>query len=189
MKAAVVTQFGPPEVLVTSEAPEPVAGAGEVVIEVVVADVLWVETAIRQGGGGDYFDVTPPYVPGNGVAGRVRAAGDGVDPGWVGREVVAHTRERGGYAEQVVVPSDGLSAVPDGLSLTEAAALLADGPTALASSRACVSVPRTACWWWVQAVDSASCRSSWRAPAPGGSWPSRATSASWRGHGSWAPTP
>lgn len=132
MQVAVVTRFGAPEVLVTSEAPDPIAGAGEVVIDVAVADVLWVETMIRQGGGGEYFDVTPPYVPGNGVAGRVRAVGDGVDPGWIGREVVAHTGDRGGYAEQVVVRADGLSAVPDEVSLREAAALLHDGPTALA---------------------------------------------------------
>jgi NADPH2:quinone reductase len=45
---------------------------------------------------------------------------------------VAHTGERGGYAEQVVVSADALSTVPDGLGLREAAALLHDGPTALA---------------------------------------------------------
>lgn len=78
-----------------------------------VADVLWVETAIRQGGGGEFFDVTPPYLPGNGVAGRVRGVGQGVDPGWVGREVEAHA-SHGGYAEQVVVRAGALSAVPDG---------------------------------------------------------------------------
>lgn len=38
----------------------------------------------------------------------------------------------GGYAEQVAVPVAGLSVVPDGLGLLEAAALLHDGPTALA---------------------------------------------------------
>jgi NADPH2:quinone reductase len=62
----------------------------------------------------------------------VRAVGDGVDPAWIGSRVVAHTRERGGYAEQVVVPVEELSVVPDGLGLREGAALLADGPTALA---------------------------------------------------------
>lgn len=132
MQVAVVTQFGAPEVLVTSEAPDPVAALGEVVIAVAAADVLWVETMIRRSGGGGYWDVTPPYVPGNGVAGRVQAVGDGVDPGWVGREVVAHTGERGGYAERVLVRAEGLSAVPDGLGLRAAAALLHDGPTALA---------------------------------------------------------
>lgn len=132
MRVIVVRQFGGPEVLVPSEAPNPVAGQGEVVIDVVASDVLWVETMIRRDGGGDYFDVTPPYVPGGAVCGRVRAVGDGVDPGWLGREVVARTGERGGYAELVAVPADRLSAVPDGLGLHEAAALLHDGPTALA---------------------------------------------------------
>jgi len=132
VQVAEATQFGGPEVLVTREAPDPVAGSGEVVIAVVAADVLWVETMIRQGGGGEYFDVTPPYVPGNGVAGRVLSVGDGVDPDWTERAVVAHTGERGGYAEQVVVGAEALSAVPDGLGLLEAAALLHDGPTALA---------------------------------------------------------
>jgi NADPH2:quinone reductase len=132
MRVAVVTRFGGPEVLVPSEAPNPVAGPGEVVIDVAAADVLWVETMIRQGGGGEYFDMRPPYVPGGAVAGRVRAVGDGVDPDWLGREVVAHTGQRGGYAEQVVVPAGGLLRVPAGVGLREAAALLHDGPTALA---------------------------------------------------------
>ncbi len=114
MQAAVVSRFGPPEVLGTSEVPDPVAGSREVVIDVAAADVLWVETMIRQGGGGEYFDVTPPYIPGNGVAGRVRAVGTGVDPHWVGLEVVAHTGERGGYADQVVVRAEGLSTVQPG---------------------------------------------------------------------------
>jgi NADPH:quinone reductase len=87
---------------------------------------------IRRGRGGEYFPVTPPYVPGNGVAGVVRAVGDGVDPGWLDRRVVAHTGERGGYAEQTVVAASELSVVPDGLDLRDAAALLHDGPTALA---------------------------------------------------------
>ncbi|MBA3279191.1 MAG: zinc-binding dehydrogenase [Geodermatophilaceae bacterium] len=131
MRVAEVARFGGPEVLRIQKAPDPIAGRGEVVIEVVAADVLWVETMIRRGGGGEYFDVTPPYVPGNGVSGRVRSVGDGVDREWIGRAVVAHTGERGAYAEQVAVPVEKLAAVPDGLGLPEAAALLHDGITAL----------------------------------------------------------
>jgi NADPH:quinone reductase len=132
MQIAEVTRFGGPEVLVIRDVPEPVAGPGEVVVDVAVADVLWVETRIRQGHGGDRFRVTPPYVPGNGVAGWVDAVGDGVGEGWIGRRVVAHARERGGYAERVVLRERELTPVPDGLGLREAAALLADGATALA---------------------------------------------------------
>src|SRR6266540_3626574 len=130
MRVVEVTRFGGPEVLVPTEAADPVAAPGQVVVDVSAADVLFVETRIRRGGGGRYFDVTPPYMPGGGVAGRVRSVGEGVDLGWVGRPVVTSTAERGGYAEQVAVPSEGLIPVPDGVDLREAAALLHDGNTA-----------------------------------------------------------
>lgn len=132
MRVAQVTQFGGPEMLVSTEAPDPAARPGQVVVDVAAADVLWLETMIRRGDGGDAFDVTPPYVPGGAVAGRVRAVGAGVDPGWVGRAVAAHTGQQGGYAEQVAVSADALVVLPDGFGPKEAAALLHDGPTALA---------------------------------------------------------
>ncbi len=131
MRVVQATRFGSPEVLVMSEAPDPVAGPGQVVVAVGVAHVLFVETQIRRGWGGEYFTVQPPYVPGDGVAGQVRAVGEGVDPGWVGRRVVTRTGERGGYATQAVALVEGLIPVPEGLGLREAAALLHDGPTAL----------------------------------------------------------
>src|SRR6266545_4651852 len=95
MRVVEVTRFGGPEVLVPTEAADPVAAPGQVVVDVSAADVLFVETRIRRGGGGRYFDVTPPYVPGGGVAGRVRSVGEGVDPGWVGRPVVTSGAARG----------------------------------------------------------------------------------------------
>jgi NADPH2:quinone reductase len=131
MKAAVVTRFGGPDVLVTEDVADLKAGPGEVVIDVVAADVLWVETMIRHGLGRPYFDVMPPYTPGGAVSGVVRAAGPGVDSALIGRAVVAHL-PNGGYAEQVVAVADGISQVPDELDLQTAAALLHDGPTALA---------------------------------------------------------
>ncbi len=129
MRVVQVTRFGGPEVLVISEAPAPVAGPGQAVVGVSIADVLFVDTQIRSGRGSEYFGVKPPYVPGVGVAGQVISVGEGVDPGWVGRRVVATTT--GAYAEQTVVPAEGLIPVPDGLGLREAAALLHDGRTAL----------------------------------------------------------
>ena len=94
MQVAVVKEFGAPEVLVSDEAPDPVAGPSEVLIDVAVADVLWVETMIRRDGGGGYWNLTPPYVPGTAVAGHVTSVGDGVDSAWIGRRAVAHTGER-----------------------------------------------------------------------------------------------
>ena len=129
-----VTRFGPPEVLATTAVPDLVPGPGEVIIAVRVADVLLLDAVIRSGLAAAWFPVTPPYVPGNGVAGRVSAVGEGVDPGWAGRAVVAHTGEgggSGGYAEQARVQAGRLVAVPDGMGLPEAAAVLHDGATAL----------------------------------------------------------
>jgi NADPH:quinone reductase len=126
-----VARFGGPEVLVAVDAPDPVPGPGEVVVEVAAADVLWVETMIRKGQGGDYFPVRPPYRPGSGVAGTVALVGEGVDPAWTGRRVVTRTGPHGGYAERAREPAEGLIPVPDAVAPTDAAALLHDGVTAL----------------------------------------------------------
>jgi NADPH2:quinone reductase len=126
-----VTRFGGPDVLELRERPEPVAGRGQVVVDVAAIPLLWLDTALRSGKGRDWFEVQPPYVPGNGVAGTVSATGTGVQADWIGREVVTDTRETGSYAERVVVPADGLVLIPDGLTTVTAAALLTDGRTAL----------------------------------------------------------
>ena len=121
-----VTRFGPPEVLATTAVSDLVPGPGEVIIAVRVADVLLLDAVIRSGLAAAWFPITPPYVPGNGVAGRVSAVGEGVDPGWAGRAVVAHTGEgggSGGYTEQARVQAGRLVAVPDGVGLPEAAAV------------------------------------------------------------------
>jgi len=128
------SRFGGPEVLAAREVPDPAAGPGQVVVRTAAADVLFVDALIRYGLAVDYFPVRPPYVPGNGVAGTVLSAGDGVDPAWVGRAVAAHTGEMGGgggYAEQALAAVGDLIPVPATLGLPQAAALLHDGATAL----------------------------------------------------------
>lgn len=132
MRVIRVERFGGPEVLAIREAPDPAPGAGEAVIEVEAVDTLFLDTAIRSGEAVDWFDVRPPYVPGQGVAGRVAAAGTGVEPTWTGKRVAARTGRQGAYAERVAVPAGALVAVPDDLALPDAVALLHDGPTAMA---------------------------------------------------------
>jgi NADPH2:quinone reductase len=127
-----VARFGGPEVLTLGEAPDPTPGPDEVVVDVSVADVLWLETTIRRGHGGPHFPVRPPYRPGVGVAGTVSAVGTGVDPAWSGRRVITRTGEHGGYVERALVPAAGLVPIPDAVSFHDAAALLHDGVTALA---------------------------------------------------------
>jgi NADPH2:quinone reductase len=64
MRIVQVTEFGGPEVLAVSEAPEPSAGPGQVVVDVLVAPVLFLDTQIRSGSARDWFAATLPYVPG-----------------------------------------------------------------------------------------------------------------------------
>ena len=130
MLAVVVKEFGGPEVLMTADVPDPRPGPGEVVVAVSAAHVLWVETRIRSGVGREYWGVTPPYVPGNGVAGRVESLGPGVDPALLGARVAAHTgRSRDGYAERTVIGVDTLVRIPEAVTLQQAAALVHDGVT------------------------------------------------------------
>jgi len=130
-----VREFGPPEVLRLTPAPEPVPGPDQALVAVVAADVLHIDTMIRSGRAAQWFPIQPPYVPGNGVAGTVTGVGRGVDRTRLGQRVVAHTGAAGGgggYAELATVPVDRLVPVPDEVSLTDAAAVLNDGATALA---------------------------------------------------------
>lgn len=136
MRAVQVTRFGGPEVLVPTELPDPVAGPGQVVVDVAAAEVLFLDTQLRSGSFRDYFPVQPPYVPGTGVVGTVHSVGTGVDPGWVGRRVVAGTAKEGEYvgggcAERAAVPAGEVFEVPAGVDLSEALSGLHDGLMAL----------------------------------------------------------
>ncbi|ONH32418.1 zinc-binding dehydrogenase [Pseudofrankia asymbiotica] len=134
MRAIEVARFGGPEVLVPTDLPDPVPGPGEVLLAVTASDVMFVDIMVRSGLGKDVFPIRPPYVPGNGVGGRVVSVGDGVEDGWLGRQVIAHTGGPGGwggYAERAVAAADELVMVPDGVDPLDAVAALHDGPTAL----------------------------------------------------------
>jgi NADPH2:quinone reductase len=125
VRAVWLRKFGPPSVLEPGEAPEPVAGPGQVVIDVAFANITFVETQFRATGQGPFAGTPLPMVPGNGVGGLVG-----------GRRVVASTGGSGGYAERVAVDEASLFDVPDGLALDDAVALLADGRTATMLVRA-----------------------------------------------------
>lgn len=132
MRAIQAQEFGGPEVLKPVELDPPEPAAGEAVVAVHAVDVLGLDIAIRSGDAAEFFGIEPPYVPGDGVAGTVVAAGNDVDRQLVGRRVVTTTGTQGACAERVAVPAEDLVTVPDGLGLTAAAALVHDGRTALA---------------------------------------------------------
>ncbi len=120
-----VREFGPPEVLEPSRLTAPVPGPDGLVIDVEWAGVTFVETQVRAGRP-PHPSMAPslPWVPGNGVAGRVGR-----------RRVVSTTGGAGGYAGQVAVPAAEPLDVPAELELDAALALLADGRTAVGLMR------------------------------------------------------
>jgi NADPH2:quinone reductase len=150
MRAINVREFGGPEVLKAEEVPDPVAGPGQVVVGVAAADVIYLDTLLRGGWGGEFFPLTPPYVPGGGGAGRVLAVGEGVDPGRVGRHVVFRVPVSGGYAERVAADAGDTVDVPEGVASPEAAAIVHDGATALGLAR--LATVRPGAWVLVAAA-------------------------------------
>jgi len=120
MRAVVAERNGGPEVLSVREVPDPVAGPGEVLVEVVATAVNRADTLQRQG-----FYPPPPGasdIIGLECSGRVAALGEGVEGWQVGDEVCA-LLAGGGYAELVAVPAGQLMPVPAGIDLVTAAAL------------------------------------------------------------------
>ncbi|UAK32521.1 zinc-binding dehydrogenase [Nocardia asteroides] len=140
MRVVQAVEFGGPEVLVVRELPDPVAGPGEVVVDVAAADVMFLDTRLRSGWGTDFFAIEPPYVPGGAIAGVVSSVGPDVDPAWVGKRVSTPTAASGiggglpigGYAEKALAKVDTLVTVPEELTAAQAVALAHDGRTALA---------------------------------------------------------
>jgi NADPH2:quinone reductase len=134
VRAVWLRETGGPEVLVAGEAPDPVAGPGQALIEVELANVTFVETQVRAGTAA--FSLELPAIPGNGVGGVVAEVGPGVDEGLAGRRVVSSLGGSGGYAERAVAKAAAVIELPDGLRLDVALALLADGRTAVSLVRA-----------------------------------------------------
>lgn len=120
MRALVITQHGPPEVLQVLDRPEPAPGPGEVRIAVKAAGLNFSDLLARIG---MYPDAPkPPCVIGYEVAGDVESVGDGVEGLKPGDRVIAGTRF-GGQAELVVVSETDVVPLPKGWSYEKGAAL------------------------------------------------------------------
>lgn len=131
MRAMLLREFGPPDRLHAVELPEPAAGPNEVLIDVEVAGITFVETQIRAGRPPHPAMLpTLPAVLGNGVAGVIIDVGEGGDKALIGRRVVSSLNGTGGYAERAIASSAAVLDVPEGLASRDAAALVADGRTA-----------------------------------------------------------
>ncbi len=109
MKAAVYYETGSPDVLRYEDVPDPVCGAGMVLIGVEAISIEGGDTLNRFGG----EMATTPHVVGYQCAGTIREVGEGVTDRQVGQRVVA-TMLWGSHAEIVAVPSVITWPIPDG---------------------------------------------------------------------------
>jgi NADPH:quinone reductase-like Zn-dependent oxidoreductase len=132
MKAAFIERHGGPEVLKYGDFPDPVAGAGEVVIDVFAASVNGADWKVRAG---DYRQSKFPYVLGRDFSGVVSAVGEGVQDLRVGDAVfgVCEAGQEGAYAEKIAVKAAIVAKKPDRLSHVDAAALALAGLTAMSA--------------------------------------------------------
>ena len=119
VRAVRLTSYGGLDALELADVPEPVARAGQVLVDVTRAGVNYADIGRREG---TYDVVEPlPRVLGSEVAGRRRDTGE---------RVVALTFEGGGYAEVAAVDERLAFPIPDGIGDDEAVALLIQGVTA-----------------------------------------------------------
>jgi NADPH:quinone reductase-like Zn-dependent oxidoreductase len=132
MKAVRYHSYGDSNVLVYEDAERPVAGAGQVVVQVAGAAFNPVDAAIRAGFLQQVFPVALPHVPNYDVAGVIAEVGEGVS-GWsAGDAVVAFLpmTAPGAAAEYAAAPAEALAAAPRTVELADAAALPSVGLTA-----------------------------------------------------------
>jgi NADPH:quinone reductase-like Zn-dependent oxidoreductase len=132
MKAAFIGQYGGPEVLKYGDLPDPVAGPGNVVIDVVAASVNAADWKVRAG---QYKYSKFPLTMGRDFSGVISAVGDGVADLRVGDAVfgVCEAGQEGAYAEKIAVKAAIVAKKPDGLSHVDAAALALTGLTAMSA--------------------------------------------------------
>jgi NADPH:quinone reductase-like Zn-dependent oxidoreductase len=132
MKAVFFEQHGGPEVLKYGDLPDPVAGPGEVVIDIVAASVNGADWKVRVG---EYRQSKFPHVLGRDFSGIVSALGEGVEDFRVGDAVfgVCEAGQEGAYAEKLAIKAAIVAKKPDRLSHVDAAALALTGLTALSS--------------------------------------------------------
>lgn len=156
MKAAVIREFGPADVLKIEDAAAPEAAAGEVLVRVRAVRVGGLLDIGTRAGRNPFARLTFPHILGADFAGDVLEMGDGVtnvkpgdrvavspfvacgqcpacksgrDYGCANAQLIGVHRQ-GSYAELVTVPAKVVRRIPDQVTYEQAAALALSGPVA-----------------------------------------------------------
>lgn len=125
--------YGGPEVLVLRDAPDPVAGPDEILVDIHAASINPADWKVREGLRRGDVQAVFPHVLGRDFSGLVRAVGAGVADFAPGDAVFAVTDrgQEGAYAEAIAIKAALAARKPEALSHAEAAALALTGLTAL----------------------------------------------------------
>ncbi len=135
MKAAYFEQFGGPEVLQYGDLPDPMAAAGEVVVDVHAASINAADWKFRSGAYERHSQKKFPLIPGRDFSGVVSAVGDGVTDLKQGDAVfgVLDAGREGTYCGKIAITAAIVAKKPEALSHVNAAALALTGLTAIDS--------------------------------------------------------
>jgi NADPH2:quinone reductase len=125
MRAVRVHEPGDASVLRVETIADPVAGEGQLLVEVEAAGLNFIEIYQRNG----LYPMQRPYVVGSEAGGVVRAIGAGVSGFKVGDRVVSQNAI-GSFAELTVIPAVGAIRIPDGIETKVAVAAWLQGLTA-----------------------------------------------------------
>jgi NADPH:quinone reductase-like Zn-dependent oxidoreductase len=121
VKAIVIHGYGGPEVLKYEDFPDPVPGAGEVLVKVAASSINPFDWKIRAGSVKNFWPLTFPAILGLDVSGTVETVGEGVKAFAPGDKVLAAASQT--YASLCVVKAADLAKIPAGADLVEMAAL------------------------------------------------------------------
>lgn len=121
MRAAIIRQFGAPDVLAIQDVPDPVPGAREVLVRV-RASALNRADVLQRLGRYPAPNGAPRDIPGLEFAGEVAGTGAGAARWRIGDRVFGLVAG-GAHAQFVVAHEDTLAAIPDRLDWLEAAAI------------------------------------------------------------------
>lgn len=132
MKAVLLINHGGPEMLRYGEAPDPMAAAGEVVVDIHAASVNAADYKVRLGRG-RYHLSQFPHILGRDFSGVVSMVGTDVADLKVGDAVFGVTDQgiEGAYAEKIAIKAAIVAKKSDRLGHAEAAALALTSLTAL----------------------------------------------------------
>jgi len=124
---------GPQDLRLTTKAPVPVPGPGEILIRVTAAGVNFGD--ISQAYGTFLGGPQPPYLAGFEAAGEIAAVGEAVTGLEPGARVIGVGIGCGAFAEYTALPAAAVVPVPAGWAEEQALGLVVNWPTALAALR------------------------------------------------------